>query len=260
MPGRLFITPRDSAPCISRPLSRPEGPASRSATPNASKTTTGLRVRLHGQTHDKRATHQTRYALETAATVSSPLRHRDRTKPQKKQQSRPFSDTETAQNPEKRQSRPIPSTETAQNPGKTAVSSPLRHRDRTKPQKNHSLVPSQAPRPRKTPEKMQSRPISSTETTQTPGKTTVSSHPKHRDTQTPRKTAVSSPLRHRDHTKSRKSYSLVPSQAPRPYTTEGREGWDSYYVLQGRGGKRGKDGAGRHRRDEAGKEGKTGRL
>lgn len=135
MPGRLFITPRDSAPCISRPLSRPEGPASRSATPNASNTTAVPQPRHSRKAHGKRAAHQTRDALETAATVSSPLRHRDCSKP-----------------------------------GKTAVSSPLRHRD---------------------------------------------------------------------HTKSRKSYSLVPSQAPRPHTTEGREGWDSYYVLQVRGGKRG---------------------
>ncbi len=127
MPGRLFIMPRDSAPCISRPLSRPEGPASAPPLPmprrqqqdlDAAKTTTGLRLRLHGQTHDKRATHQTRDALETVATVSSLLQHRDR----------------------------------------------------AKPRKNHSLVPSQAPRPRKTPEKMQSRPISSTETAQTPEK------------------------------------------------------------------------------------------
>ena len=118
MPGRLFITPRDSAPCISRPLSRPEGPASRSATPNASNTTAVPQPRHSRKAHGKRAAHQTRDALETAATVSSPLRHRDRAK-------------------------------------------------------------------------------------------------------------------------SRKNSSLVPSQAPRPHTTEGREGWDSYYVLQGRGGKRG---------------------
>ena len=171
-------------------------------------------------------------------TVSSLLKHRDHTKSRKnhslvpsptprlhktpeKQQSRPFSSTETAQNPEKQQSRPFSSTETAQNPGKTAVSSLLRHRDCIKPQKNSSLVPSQAPRPHKIPEKQQSRPFSSTETAQNP-----------------RKTAVSSPLRHRDHTKPQKNDSLVPSQAPRPHTTEGREGWDSYYVLQGRGGKR----------------------
>ena len=176
MPRRLFITPRDSAPCISRPLSRPEGPASAPPLPmprrqqqdlDAAKTTTGLRLRLHGQTHDKQAAHQTRDALETAATVSSLLRHRDRAKSQKNSSlvsSQAPRLLKTRKNdslapsqaprprkiPEKRQSRPFSSTETAQNPGKTAVSSPLRHRDRTKPRKNDSLVPSQAPRPHTT--------------------------------------------------------------------------------------------------------------
>ena len=198
MPGRLFITPRDSAPCIPRPLSLPEGPASRSATPNASNTTAGLRRRLHGQTHDKRAAHQTRYALDTAATVSSLLQHRDRTKSQKNSSLVPSQAPrllKTRKNdslapsqaprprkiPEKQQSRPLSGTETAQNPRKTTVSSLLKHRDRAKPRKkcslvpsqaprllkprkNHSLVPSKAPRPRKTPEKPQSRPIPSTET------------------------------------------------------------------------------------------------
>ena len=117
-----------------------------------------------------------------------------------------------------------------------------------------SLVPSQAPRPHKTPEKQQSRPFSGTETTQNPGKTTVSSLLKHRDcsksrkndslvpsqaprqhktsekqqsrpfsgtetAQNPRKAAASSHPKHRDHTKSRKNSSLVPSQAPRPHKT-----------------------------------------
>ena len=138
MPGRLFIMPRDSAPCISRPLSRPEGPASAPPLPmprrqqqdlDAAKTTTGLRLRLHGQTHDKRATHQTRDALETVATVSSLLQHRDRAKPRKK-----------------------------------CSLVPSQAPRLLKPRKNHSLVPSKAPRPRKIPEKRQSRPISDTET------------------------------------------------------------------------------------------------
>ena len=205
MPGRLFITPRDSAPCIPRPLSLPEGPASRSATPNASNTTAGLRRRLHGQTHDKRAAHQTRYALDTAATVSSLLRHRDRTKSQKNSSLVP------SQAPRLLKTR-----------------------------KNDSLAPSQAPRPRKIPEKQQSRPLSGTETAQNP-----------------RKTTVSSLLKHRDRAKPRKNHSLVPSQAPRPHTTEGRGGWDSYYVLQGRGGKRGERWGWAASQGRGGEEGKT---
>ena len=131
-------------------------------------------------------------------TISKPPTKRG-THLKRQRQSRPLSGTETAQNhrknsslvpsptprlhktPEKQQSRPIPSTETAQNPrkkavssllkhrdcskpGKTTVSSHPKHRDHTKPRKNSSLVPSPAPRPRKIPEKRQSRPISDTET------------------------------------------------------------------------------------------------
>ena len=220
-------------------------------------TTAVPQPRLCRNAHGKRAAHQTRDALETAATVSSHLKHRDRAKSRKNDSLVPSQAPrllKTRKNsslvpsqaprphktPEKQQSRPISSTETAQNPGKTAVSSLLKHRDSIKPRKSSSLVPSQAPRPHKTPEKQQSRPFSSTETTHNP-----------------RKTAVSSLLKHRDRTKSRKNSSLVPSQAPRPHTTEGREEWDSYYVLPGRGWKVGKDGVGRRRRDEAGREGKA---
>ena len=101
-----------------------------------------------------------------------------------------------------RKSRPLSDTETTQNPGKTTVSSLLKHRDHTKSRKNHSLVPSPTPRLHKTPEKQQSRPFSSTETAQNPGKT-----------------AVSSLLKHRDRTKPQKNSSLVPSPAPRPHKT-----------------------------------------
>ena len=186
--------------------------------------------------------------------VSSHLKHRDRTKPRKNSSLVPSQAPRPHKSPEKQQSRPFSSTETTQNPGKAAVSSLLRHRDRTKPRKNSSLVPSQAPRQHKTPEKQQSRPISSTETVQNPGKTAVSSHPKHRDhtnpqkssslvpfqaprphkipekqqsrpfsgtetAQNPGKTAVSSLLKHRDSIKPRKNSSLVPSPAPRPHKT-----------------------------------------
>ena len=155
MPGRLFIMPRDSAPCISRPLSRPKGPASVPTLPmprrqqqdlDAAKTTTGLRLRLRGQTHDKQAAHQTRYALETVAKVSSHPKHRDHAKSRKNDSLVPS---------------PTPR---LHKPQKNAVSSHLKHRDHTKPQKNSSLVPSPTPRPHKIPEKLQSRPIPSTET------------------------------------------------------------------------------------------------
>ena len=137
------------------------------------------------------------------------------------------------------------------------VSSLLRHRHRSKSRKNSSLVPSPAPRPHKTPEKPQSRPFSSTETAQNPGKNAVSSHLKHRDCSNPGKTTVSSHLKHRDRAKPRKNHSLVPSQAPRPHTTEGRGGWDSYYVLQGRGGKRGERWGWAASQGRGGEEGKS---
>ena len=134
--------------------------------------------------------------------VSSLLRHRDRTTPRKNSSLVPSQAPRPHKIPEKQQSRPLSSTETTQNLGKTAVSSHPKHRERTKPRKSSSLVPSPTPGPLKTPEKQQSRPISDTETTHNPGKAAVSSH-----------------LRHRDRTKPQKSSSLVPSPAPTPLKT-----------------------------------------
>ena len=113
--------------------------------------------------------------------VSSHLRHRDRTKPRKNSSLVPSQAPRQHKTPEKQQSRPFPSTETTQNTGKTTVSSLLKHLDYTKPRKNSSLVPSPTPRPHKTTEKQQSRPVSGTDTAQNHGKTAVSSLLKHLD-------------------------------------------------------------------------------
>ena len=186
--------------------------------------------------------------------VSSHLKHRDRTKPRKNSSLVPSQAPRPHKSPEKQQSRPFSSTETTQNPGKTTVSSLLRHRDRTKPRKNSSLVPSQAPRQHKTPEKQQSRPFSGTETTQNPGKTAVSSHLQHRD-RTLRKvgrdgiaTTFCKGVAGKEG-KTGRSGGAVARQEKGEAGTKRRR--------RDEVGKEGEAGEGRRRRDEAGREGKA---